>query len=87
MRKPAPISRRKTAPKISGDPLWLTEALKIFKTQAAFAKALGVEPGTVTNWKRRGVPVEQCPAIARATNNKVPVQKIRPDFFYEGIAA
>ena len=86
MKRPIPSSRRKSAPKPSGDSLWLTEALKIFKTQAAFAQALGVEPGAVTNWKRRGVPVEQCPAIARVTNNRVPAHKVRPDFF-QGIAA
>ena len=85
MRKPAPAKRRKSAPETSDDPAWLTEALKIYKTQAEFARALNVEPGAVTNWKRRGVPLEQCRDIARVTSIKV-ARLARPDFF-EGMAA
>lgn len=92
MKKPTSTRQRKTALKAkqrleidselgNQSPLWLTEALKIFKTQAAFAHALGVKPGAVTNWKRRGVPLEQCKDIARVTNNKIPAHKVRPDFF------
>lgn len=35
------------------------------------AKALGVTPSAIGNWKKRGVPIEQCLAIERVTNAQV----------------
>ena len=34
----------------------LDEVLKHFKSQAALAEALDVEPMTVSHWKTRGIP-------------------------------
>lgn len=41
------------------------------------AVAIGVAQTAVSNWKSRGVPLDQCPAIERATG--VPCQSLRPD--------
>lgn len=35
----------------------------------------------VTNWKRRGVPVDRCPAIERAVGGAVTCHDLRPDVF------
>ncbi|HRT10468.1 MAG TPA: helix-turn-helix domain-containing protein [Candidatus Paceibacterota bacterium] len=58
----------------------LLRAYKIFGTQAALAKAIGVVPQVVNNWQRRGnIPAEYCPAIERATAGQVKCEDLRPD--------
>lgn len=49
----------------------LDKAISILKGTANLARAIGVEPNVVSNWKKRGVPVEVCPLIERATDRKV----------------
>jgi DNA-binding transcriptional regulator YdaS (Cro superfamily) len=46
---------------------------------SALAKELGATPQQVANWRVRGVPVEYCPAIERATNGAVRCEELRPE--------
>ena len=43
------------------------------------AHEIGVTAQVVSNWRTRGVPAEQCPAIERATNRAVRCEDLRPD--------
>lgn len=47
-----------------------------FKTQAAIARAFGVSPQAVTNWKRRGVPNDRALDIENETDGKVPARDV-----------
>ncbi len=59
----------------------LTRAIQYFGSQAKLAKALGVVPMAVHNWKKRGLPIAWAPEIERATNGLVTRQDLRPDIF------
>lgn len=50
-------------------------------SQVAFARALGVTPGAVSQWVNglSAVPAERCPAIERATGGLVRCEDLRPD--------
>lgn len=50
-------------------------------SQVALADMLKVEPGAVTNWKRRGVPVAQAIAIEEALQGRITREELRPDVF------
>lgn len=43
------------------------------------ADQLGVSISALGNWKSRGVPAEQCPAIEQATDGLVRCEDLRPD--------
>lgn len=43
----------------------------------ALAELLGVGPSTVSNWRKRGVPLDACGAIERATGT--PCEAFYPD--------
>lgn len=43
------------------------------------ATAVGESPQTVSNWRRRGVPIAHCAAIELATKGKVTRRDLRPD--------
>ncbi len=46
----------------------------------ALARALGVVPSAVSNWKRLdGVPAERVPQVARVT--RISPHELRPDLF------
>lgn len=49
----------------------LDKALSLLGGTANLARALGVAPNVVSNWRKRGVPVEVCPQIERATERRV----------------
>lgn len=49
----------------------LDRAIEIVGGTTALARRLDVHPNVVTNWKTRGVPIEQCPAIEKATDRQV----------------
>jgi DNA-binding transcriptional regulator YdaS (Cro superfamily) len=49
----------------------LEKAIEIAGGTTALAKRLGVHKNVVTNWKTRGVPIDQCPAIEKATDRAV----------------
>lgn len=57
----------------------LDTAISILGGTANLARALGVAPNVVSNWRKRGVPVEVCPAIERATNRQVLCEDLRPN--------
>ncbi|MBU2763345.1 transcriptional regulator [Acidithiobacillus caldus] len=59
----------------------LLRAIHLFGSQARLARALGVVPMAVTNWKKRGVPIAWAPEIERATNGLVTRAELRPDIF------
>jgi hypothetical protein len=43
------------------------------------ARLIGAKPQRVSNWRRRGVAVSECPSIERATHGAVTVEQLRPD--------
>ena len=47
--------------------------------RSALAKRLGVTAAAIGNWKMRGIPVQQCVAIERATGGLVTRKDLRPD--------
>lgn len=63
----------------------IDKAAEAVGSQAALAKALGVTPMAVTQWKKRGVPPERCRDIEQATGGQVTREELRPDIF--GMAA
>jgi DNA-binding transcriptional regulator YdaS (Cro superfamily) len=59
----------------------LQKAIELLGSQVALAKALGVTPMAVSQWKDRGIPAERCPDIERVTNGAVRREDLRPDLF------
>ena len=60
----------------------LKNAVEIFGSVTALARALGVRQSTVSNWFIRGrVPAERCVEIQRLTKGEVAANKLRPDVF------
>ena len=47
------------------------------------AQVLDVTLGALGNWKARGVPLERCVSIERATNGAVTRKDLRPDDWHE----
>lgn len=54
--------------------------------QARLAEALGVEPMTVSHWKKRGVPTDRCREIELATGGVVTRADLKPEIFGEVVA-
>jgi DNA-binding transcriptional regulator YdaS (Cro superfamily) len=54
----------------------LDKAIEVVGGTTALAKRIGVHPNVVTNWKTRGVPIEQCPAIEKATDRQVRCEEL-----------
>lgn len=44
------------------------------------AQQLGVSAQAISNWKERGVPIERCLEIERATGGKVTRRELRDDW-------
>ena len=59
----------------------IDEAARIVGSQAALAAHLSVTRGAVNQWKDRGrgVPLEHCAAIEKATAGAVTRRDLRPD--------
>lgn len=45
----------------------------------AVARMVGVRPPSVMEWAKRGIPVERCTVIERATNGAYTCEQLRPD--------
>lgn len=45
----------------------IDRAIKLAGSQAELARALGVLPQHLNNWRKRGIPADRCPDIERAT--------------------
>jgi DNA-binding transcriptional regulator YdaS (Cro superfamily) len=43
------------------------------------ALLIGASSNQVTNWRQRGVPIEHCSAIEKATNGTVTRKQLRPN--------
>ena len=54
-------------------------AAKLMRGRGVLAKALGVSPAAVGNWKFRAVPYEHCPRIESLTGGAVTRRDLRPD--------
>lgn len=56
---------------------------------SALARAIGVKPPTVHQWKagRRPIPAERCPDIERATGGAVRCEDLRPDVDWATVRA
>lgn len=54
--------------------------------QARLAEAIGVEPMTVSHWKKRGVPTDRCADIERATGGAVTRASLKPEIFGDVVA-
>ena len=59
----------------------LDAAVRELGSQGKLAKALGVTAMAVSQWRRRGIPVERCRDIEAATHGAVTVHDLRPDVF------
>jgi len=61
----------------------LTRAAETCGSWAALAKALGVSPMVVNNWRSRGIPPNRCIPIEQATAGVVTRHDLRPDLYPE----
>lgn len=59
----------------------IDSAVKVFGGASALAKAIGVTPPAITEWRsgRRPVPIERCTQIEQATAGAVRRWHLRPD--------
>lgn len=58
----------------------LQKAIQVVGTQAELCRRLGVSAQVVSNWRRRGVPVERCVDIENATKGRVMRWDLRDDW-------
>ena len=73
-------------PKVSLDAL--RKALKMYESQAEFAKAVGKTQGHVSQWLIRGrVSAETAVEIEIGTGGKIKRSQLRPDLFGKASAA
>lgn len=63
----------------------IERAIKTAGSATRLARTLGVSVQAVCFWRdgRRGIPVEKCFAIERATNGAVTRRDLRPDDWHE----
>lgn len=60
----------------------LEEAVSALESAAALARAIGVDPATVSMWRLRGrVSVKAAIPIEEATRGRVTRQQLRPDVY------
>lgn len=57
----------------------LDTAISICGGLSSLAEKVGLSPARLGNWRVRGVPVEHCLAIERATSGAVTRKDLRPD--------
>lgn len=55
----------------------IDRAIAAAGTQADLARALGVLPQHLTNWRKRGIPADRCPDIERVTGLRC--EELRPE--------
>jgi DNA-binding transcriptional regulator YdaS (Cro superfamily) len=59
----------------------LETAIKLAQSEAKLARLLDVSRQAISNWKRRGVPAEQCLQIEIALRGAITRAELRPDLF------
>lgn len=52
---------------------------------AVVARMTGVKTPSVIEWRRRGIPVERCPAIEKGSSGKAPCEQLRPDVVWHRV--
>lgn len=52
---------------------------------SAVARIVGVKSPSVTEWRRRGIPADRCPALERASEGKVTCEEMRPDVVWHRV--
>lgn len=57
----------------------IARAIKAVGGGRKLAALLNVSPMAVSQWKKRGVPVERVPAVVRACDGAVQGYELRPD--------
>lgn len=57
----------------------LSKAIEAAGSPTELARAVGVTPQNIFNWKRRGIPPEKVPAVVRACGGVVQGYELRPD--------
>lgn len=55
------------------------QLIDYFGGTTATARALGISPPSVTEWKTRHIPVERCIQIEQLTGGEVRCEQLRPD--------
>lgn len=58
----------------------LDKAIRWAGSQAELCRRLGVKPQVMSNWRRRGVPLERCVDIEAATRGEVMRWELRSDW-------
>jgi len=56
----------------------IDKAASVVGGRAELARILKVSAAAIGNWKVRGVPIEHCPLIEKATESAVRRQDLRP---------
>jgi DNA-binding transcriptional regulator YdaS (Cro superfamily) len=59
----------------------LQPAIDYFGNQAKLARAMGLDPMSVTQWKRRGLPLKRAIEISKLTNGTVKPVDLLPQYF------
>lgn len=72
-----------TASTSTSDTHALDDAARTVGGRAVLAQMLRVQLAALGNWKIRGVPIERCVPIERATNGAVTRKHLRPDDWHE----
>lgn len=57
----------------------LDKAIKHFGSQRAMASAMGVSPMAVTQWLKRGLPMERALQLHELTNGEIPCFEFHPE--------
>ncbi|WP_371369973.1 transcriptional regulator [Pseudomonas sp. QL9] len=57
----------------------LEKAIAAVGSGRALAQMLGVSPMTISQWKKRGIPVERVPSVVKACGGAVQAYELRPD--------
>jgi len=57
----------------------LDKAIDLAGSVSELATLINASPNQVSNWRTRGVPIEQCVAIEIAVDGKVSRRDLRPD--------
>jgi DNA-binding transcriptional regulator YdaS (Cro superfamily) len=58
----------------------IDQAADILDGAGKLAALLGVSAQAISNWKERGVPIDRCLAIERATDGKIGRRELREDW-------
>lgn len=59
----------------------LDHAVAIFGSQDKLAQALGIRSPSISEWRRRRIPVGRCRDIVAVTNGAVSLSDLRPDIW------